>query len=288
MPDASDVVRRLSNSGHLSCPLSGSHSLVLATRLLSRDRQFPLLSTSGDGFLLLFSGLLLLLSTTFKMAFSFLIPDGGAASDVVAAARGPDTLVRLAAGHPLLVLGAPYFRAGGAAAPAAGVPVALDCIQLADLEGLLCEAACTPDGPGAALFGTQAFTPAFLEQISDRVFALVDPPRHTREVVAAVKMLARAGGAEYDPVSDVFDLAPFALPGNVGERPGQPGSWSEAFALANVPFSSFADDDSNLMGAYAALRRAVGEPGTVALRRAEQFASVARLLHRVAPRADIP
>ena len=80
------------------------------------------------------------------MAFSFLIPDGGGASDVVAAARGLGTLVQLPAEHPLLVLGALYFRAGGAAAPAAGVPVSLDCIKLADLEGLLCDAACVPDG----------------------------------------------------------------------------------------------------------------------------------------------
>ena len=130
------------------------------------------------------------------MAFSFLIPDGGGASDVVAAARGPDALVQLPAGHPLLLLGAPYFRAGGAAAPAAGVPVSLDCIKLADSEGLLCDAACVPDDPGAELFGTQAFKPAFLERVSDRALALVDPPRDTRDVVHTVKMLARAQFAQ--------------------------------------------------------------------------------------------
>ena len=137
------------------------------------------------------------------MAFAFWIPERSAASDVVAAARRPGMLIRLAAGHTLLVLGAQYFRAGGAAAPAVGVPVALDdCTMLADLKGLLCDAACVPDGPGAALFGTQAATPAFLERIYDRALALVDTPRDMRKVVVySVKIIARAGGVEYDPVA---------------------------------------------------------------------------------------
>ena len=52
MSDASGEVRRLSNTGTPLCTVAGSHSHVLATRLLPRARQFVVLSASGGSFLL--------------------------------------------------------------------------------------------------------------------------------------------------------------------------------------------------------------------------------------------
>ena len=217
-------------------------------------------------------------------SFAFLVPDGGQPPGVLAAARGADSLVRVAAGHPLLQLGAPYFRVGGAAAPAGPAPI-LDCIRLADLEGFLCDAVALPDVPGDELFGLAAFAPPFLERVVNRALvgvAVVD----VRSLVDAVMALARSGGVQYDPAVDLVRLEPFALPGPAGEQPNRPASWHSSFALANVPFSAFADD-SGLFGAYSSLRRAVGVPGVAVLRRSDPFASVSRFLHGLAPRVDV-
>ena len=120
-------------------------------------------------------------------SFAFLVPDGGGQPPgVLAAARGADSLVRVAAGHPLLQLGAPYFRAGGAAAPAGPAPIFLDCIRLADLGSFLCDAVALPDVPGDELFGLAAFAPPFLARVVNRALvgvAAVD----VRSLVDAVR-----------------------------------------------------------------------------------------------------
>ena len=46
-------------------------------------------------------------------------------------------------------------------------------------------------------------------------------------------------------------------------------------------------DDDGLLGAYAALRRAGGLPGTIISRRNDPFASVARSLSGLSPRLDL-
>ena len=138
---------------------------------------------------------------------------------------------------------------------------------------------------GDELFGQPAFAPPFLERAVDRALvgiAVVE----VRSLVGAVMALARAGGIQYDPVVDLVRLEPFAVPGPAGEQPNRPASWHSSFALANVPFSAFADD-SGLLGAYSSLRRAVGIPGVAVLRRADPVASVSRFLHGLAPRVDV-
>ena len=205
---------------------------------------------------------------------------------LIAAARAPDFLVSVPAGHALLSLGAAFFRVGGAAAPpAAGAPPVLDRIPLAALEGLVGDAIAAPPGAAAPLFGSHAFDPAFLERVVDRALDGATNP-DVQTLIDGVMRLAREGGITFDPAADIVALEPFALPGAAGERPARPHEWSASYSLASVPFNRMSDDDG-LLGAYAALRRAGGLPGTIISRRNDPFASVARSLSGLSPRLDL-
>ena len=153
---------------------------------------------------------------------------------LIAAARAPDYLVSVPAGHALLSLGAAFFRVGGAAAPpAAGAPPVLDRIPLAALECLVGDAIAAPPGAAAPLFGTRAFDPAFLERVVDRALDGAANP-DVQTLIDGAMRLARERGIAFNPAAGIVALEPFALLGAAGERPARPHERSASYSLASV------------------------------------------------------
>ena len=219
------------------------------------------------------------------MAFQFTVPDvAGATPAAMANARGPDYLVSIPAGHALFGIGAAYFRPGGAAVPgaAAGAAPVRDSIPLRTLEGLFGSCVVVPDDDDGPRFGTHAIQPALLGRVADRCVAagaggLFD----LGSFINLVRELARDGGVLAN-AADFVELAPFGIPGAVGERPAVPAQWTPSFALANISISRFRDV-SGCAAAYAYLRLASGVAGIAAERRGDAFSNAGRMLSGQSP-----
>ena len=223
------------------------------------------------------------------MAFQFTVPDvAGATPAAMANARGPDYLVSIPVGHALFGIGAAYFRPGGAAVPgaAAGAAPVRDSIPLRTLEGLFGSCVVVPDDDDGPRFGTHAIQPALLGRVADRCVAagaggLFD----LGSFINLVRELARDGGVLAN-AADFVELAPFGIPGAVGERPAVPAQWTPSFALANISISRFRDV-SGCAAAYAYLRLASGVAGIAAERRGDAFSNAGRMLSGLGPRVGV-